>query len=57
MRVRIEMTVEVDPEVWATEYCLAADNKRAVADDVRNYYINSVHESPVGQLGGIQVIR
>lgn len=57
MRVRIVMTVEVDPEVWAYEYGLDPSLKREIAEDVRNYFVNGVQECPVAQSDGIKVVR
>jgi hypothetical protein len=57
MKVKIEMTVEVNPTAWANEYGLDPSYLKGIREDVRNYFINGVHESPLGQTGQIQVIR
>jgi hypothetical protein len=47
MKVRVNMTVEIDPEVWAIEYGLDPNDKKAIREDVKNYIINGIHEAPV----------
>jgi hypothetical protein len=54
VKVRIEMTVEVDVGAWALEYGIEPGDVR---EDVRNYIINGVAECPLGQSGDLKVVK
>jgi hypothetical protein len=48
MRVRLTVTLDIDPEVWSTEYGVEAARIR---DDVRHHLANVMHEHYVTDLG------
>ena len=50
MRIRMVVTLDVDPEVWAAEYGVPATS-RAVRDDALSHLRNTVHEHYVTNLG------
>ncbi len=52
MKVRVALTIEVDPKVWANSngYLTDADGKYTAAevrDDIRNYVFHLVQGSPM----------
>jgi signal transduction histidine kinase len=49
MRVRVELTVEVDPEVWATEY--GVTGAAAIREDVRSKVRHDLRTHLVDDLG------
>ena len=49
MKIAMTVTLDVDPEVWASEYGTAATS-RAVRDDVLSHLRNAVHEHYVTDL-------
>lgn len=44
MKVRITVTVDINPWVWAFEYGLPADDKPAIREDVRTHLTEGVSE-------------
>jgi hypothetical protein len=56
MKVRMVVTLDIDPEVWAAEYGTAATS-RAVRDDALSHLRNTVHEHYVTHLGVAQDSR
>lgn len=48
MRIRLIVTLDVDPDVWAAEYGIPAAQVR---DDVRSHVANTMHEHYVTDLG------
>jgi len=54
MKVRVTVTVEVDPDAWAQEYGLFP---AVVREDVDTYVRQAVFESPAAQAGLIRVPR
>lgn len=40
MKVRVTVTVEIDPEEWATAY--GVEGTQAIRDDVKQYVANGV---------------
>jgi hypothetical protein len=50
MKIRMVVTLDVDPEVWAAEYGIPP-NSRAVRDDALMHLRNTVHEHYVAHLG------
>jgi hypothetical protein len=50
MKVRVTLTVEVDPAAWQLAYGTETEDLR---EDVRNYIAGSVEESAAAQEGGI----
>ena len=61
MRVRVVVTVEVDPKEWAHEYSMVesvlspALRNRAVREDVRAYVEQNTSESYAAQSGLLTV--
>lgn len=53
MKVRLNVTLDVDPQVWAAEYGIAATS-RAVRDDVLAHFRNTVHEHYVTDLSVVR---
>lgn len=55
MRIALTVSLDVDPEVWATEYGLDTTGpggiSRAVRDDARAHLANTLHGHYVGNLG------
>ena len=45
MKVRVTLTVEVDNTTWAEQYGVG-ETDREVGQDVREYVLHAVHESP-----------
>ena len=43
LKVRMVVTVEVDPAVWADEYGIRPEDARA---DVRSYFADLLHNAP-----------
>jgi hypothetical protein len=52
MKVRLVVTVEVDPQTWAEEYSVHPEEVR---EDVRRYFRNAISEAPAIQLAGAEV--
>lgn len=52
MMIRISLTVDVDPDAWATEYGLDSTSREAIRTDVREHVQSSVrdHLSALGLL-------
>lgn len=53
MRVRVEMTVEVDPEAWELTYGVG---KKELREDVRTYVFGCVDNSAAGAECGLRVV-
>jgi hypothetical protein len=48
VKIALTVTLDVDPEVWASEYGLSRDDVRA---DVQAHLMNTVYEHYVNGLG------
>ena len=44
MKVRISLTVDIDPEAWERNYGLDARETAAMREDVRAYCIDTIRE-------------
>lgn len=45
VKVRVSMTVEVDPELWEQEYGIDKTDRAALRDDVRGYYLSVAQDA------------
>lgn len=52
MKVRLVVTVEVDPALWQAEYGVRSDETR---DDVRRYFEAYLVEAPAVEFAGLEV--
>lgn len=50
MKVRVTLTIDVDPEAWTLAYGTEPDQIR---DDVKTYVLGTVQHSPPANEGGI----
>lgn len=53
MKIRIEMTVEVDPQAWELTYGIPADDTKQLRADVKSYLLWQVHGSAAANEGAI----
>lgn len=53
MKVRITLTLDIDPEVWGLEYGAAPEDMR---DDVRSYVLDAIQQSAAGDSGAIREV-
>ncbi|MFE9381767.1 hypothetical protein ACFYMO_00800 [Streptomyces sp. NPDC007025] len=56
MKVRITLTLDIDPEAWSLAYGTTTE-AAAVREDVRSYVLNSVQGAPAVEEGGITDVR
>lgn len=49
-KVRFTATIEIDPEAWALEYGMDAQDVRAIEKDVRDAILNAIQQMPVQPL-------
>ena len=56
MKVRVAMTVEVDPEAWDLMYGCGTDAK-AVREDVQTYFTGYVESCPAWEGGAVSLVR
>lgn len=51
MKVSVNITLDIDPEAWATEY--GVEGSKAIREDVKQHAANSIkqHFDNVGVLG------
>jgi hypothetical protein len=54
MKIRLVVTVDVDPQVWAEEYCIHPEEVR---EDVRRYFTNQITEATAMDIGGTVTVR
>lgn len=52
MKVRLVVTVEVDPKVWAAEY---GPTRRDVREDVKDYFTNHLYMAPAVLYTGLEL--
>jgi len=52
MKVRLVVTVDVDPAKWQDEYKVRLSE---VGDDVRRYFANHIHHTPAIQHADLEV--
>lgn len=50
MKVRLNVTVEVDPKEWAQEYCMDPRDETGIRNDVQTYCENLISGSAAGQM-------
>jgi hypothetical protein len=48
MKVKIELTVAVDPQEWQETYGLADDSAAGIRDDVKRWAANQLSHHPDG---------
>jgi hypothetical protein len=56
MKVRVEITVEVDPKEWAEEYSMTDASAKAVREDVRGYVLEGVVSTYAGMTRMLKVL-
>lgn len=47
IKVRLTVTVEIDPQAWADEYGMDAKAVPAIQEDVRDHIVNAIQQMPV----------
>lgn len=55
VRVRVTMTIEVDPAAWSDAY--GVEGRRNIAEDVRVYAVGYVQQSAAADECGLRVVR
>jgi hypothetical protein len=54
VKIKVEITVDVDPGKWMAEYgCEMSE----VREDVRSYIRGNVQDSPAGEVGIVTLVR
>lgn len=56
MKVRVVITVEVDPEEWAREYSMVETDLKTVREDVHEYVKSQPQYSYAGESGLLKVL-
>ncbi len=54
MKVRVTITVEVDPEIWTLEY--GVNSTAEIRDDVKTYVVVAVRDSAASEVGAFEVL-
>jgi len=45
MKVRVAITVDVDPDAWEREYGIDKTDRTTLRDDVRSYYLSVAQDA------------
>lgn len=56
MKVRITLTLDIDPDAWNTIYG-AGEERAAVREDVKSYVLNAIQQSAAAEEGGITKVE
>ena len=57
MKVRITLTVEVNPDTWEQTYGVDKTNRKALREDVVAYCLGSISESAAANEGAMEIVR
>lgn len=57
MKVRVTLSLDIDPESWSLAYGTNPRDLAALREDVRSYVLNDIQNAPPVEEGGITDVR